>query len=179
MEFLIVIIVGLAIFSLALYYNREELLKVIKDKENVIDANTRAITDLEGRNHLLLLTSQDHKIKLDALTDQFNKEKERNDKVVSQRISSQVKMGAISENALPLLRDIPYDCTNLRHLGMPVDFVYFSYSDPQEIVFVEVKSGAAKESPRQKLIKTMVKEGKVHYDLVQINEEGVKITRKV
>lgn len=168
---------GMAIILLVL--NRKELLVIIKDKEAIVDANTRAITDLESRNHLLILTLQEHQLKLDNLTEQFEKEKDRSDKVVSQRISSQVKMGAISENALPLLKDIPYDCTNLRHLGMPIDFIYFDYKDPGELVFVEVKSGAAKESKRQKLIKNMIKDGKVHYDLVQINEEGVKVTRKV
>lgn len=179
MEFLIVIIVGLAIFSLALYYNREELLKVIKDKENVIDANTRAVTELEGNNSRLLTVLEDHQKQLNGVTELLEKEQVRNDTVLSQKKSTEVRMGAISENALPLLQDLPYLGINLKHLGQPIDFLYFSYDDPQEIVFIEVKSGGAKESKRQKLIKNIIKNGKIHYDLVQITGEGVKITRKV
>lgn len=167
---------GMAIILLVL--NRKELLVIIKDKEAVVDANTRAITDLESRNHLLILTLQEHQLKLDNLTEQFEKEKDRSDKVVSQKKSSETRLGVIAENLVPLLQGLPYDPKNLHHLAQPVDYIYFDYIKP-EVVVVEVKSGGAKESKRQKLIKNMIKDGKVHYDLVQINEEGVKVTRKV
>ena len=106
---------------------------------------------------------------------------EKNKTLLSQKTSQSVRMGEISENVLPLLTGLPYDPRNLHHLGKPIDFIHFAYDgiDGPEITFIEVKSGGARESPRQKLIQKIIKEGKVHYDLVQINEKGIKVTRKI
>lgn len=116
-----------------------------------------------------------------SLEMQLLEEKEKNKNLISQKTSQNVRMGAIAENLLPLLTDLPYNPKNLHHLANPIDFIYFNYdgSDGPEVVFVEVKSGAARESSRQKLIQKVIKEGRVHYDLVQINEKGIKVTRKV
>lgn len=106
---------------------------------------------------------------------------EKNKSLLSQKTSQSVRMGEISENLLPLLSGLPYDPRNLHHLAKPIDFIYFSYDGTEgpEITFVEVKSGGARESTRQKLIQKIIKEGKIHYDLVQINEKGIKVTRKI
>lgn len=99
-------------------------------------------------------------------------------KVLSQKKSSEVNVGAITENLVPLLAGLPYNSTNMHHLGAPIDYLYFDY-DQAEIVFVECKSGNARESKRQKLIKNIIQEGRVRYDLVQITSTGIKVTRKV
>lgn len=114
------------------------------------------------------------------ISTQLIQEQQKNKDLLSKKIAADVRIGAISENLLPLLNGLPYDSKNLHHLAQPIDFLYFSYDkDEPEIVFVECKSGNAKESPRQKLIKRVIKEGRVHYDLVRINEEGVKVERKI
>jgi predicted Holliday junction resolvase-like endonuclease len=107
----------------------------------------------------------------------LNQEKLRNQQVVSQRKSSETRMGAITENLVPLLQGLPYDPKNLHHLGQPIDFIHFDYETPS-ITLIEVKSGNAKESKRQKLIKNCIKKGMVYYEKLQINEEGIKITRE-
>lgn len=104
---------------------------------------------------------------------------EANSKIVSQKQSVLTRTGAMVENIVPLLNDLPYDPTNMHHLGKPVDFLYFNYDDPEPyITFVEVKSGKAKESKRQRTILNIIKEGKVHYELLQITDKGIKVTRK-
>lgn len=170
---------GAIVIIILMALNRSELLRIVREKESVVDANTRAITKLESDCNLYIENGQKLEGQLIEVMKKLEQEKERNDKVVSQRISSQVKIGAISENALPFIQNMPYDFTNMHHLGQPVDFIYFDYSAEPSITLVEVKSGAAKESKRQKLIRDLIKEGKVHYDLVQITDQGVKITRKV
>jgi len=111
----------------------------------------------------------------------FLEAQEKNKALVSQKTSQSVRLGEVAENLLPLLTDLPYDARNLHHLGKPIDFIHFAYdgTDGPEIAFVEVKSGGARESNRQKLIQKIIKEGKVHYDLVQITEKGIKVTRKL
>jgi predicted Holliday junction resolvase-like endonuclease len=113
------------------------------------------------------------------LKDSLEAETLRNNEVLSQKKSSEVKVGAITENLVPLLHGLPYDATNLKHLGQPLDYVYFDYNGPEgvEIVFIEVKSGKAKESKRQKLLKNAIKLGKVHYEELRVDETGVSIKR--
>lgn len=101
---------------------------------------------------------------------------DRNAVVVSQKTSHAVRTGEILENVVPLLPNLPYNCKDLHHLGKPLDFIYFSY-DKNEIVFVEVKSGNAKENPRQRQLKKIIKEGKVYYEKLTINEKGVNVVR--
>jgi predicted Holliday junction resolvase-like endonuclease len=119
------------------------------------------------------------KLQLDTVA-QVQQEKQRNSDLVSKKVAADVRLGAISENLLPLLNGLPYNPKDLHHLAQPIDFIHFNYDkDDPSITFVEVKSGGAKESPRQKLIKKVIKEGKVFYDLVRINEQGIKVERKV
>jgi predicted Holliday junction resolvase-like endonuclease len=101
-------------------------------------------------------------------------EKTKNSTVVSQKQSVLVRTGAMVENVIPLLQELPYDSKNLHHLGQPIDYLYFDY-DAAEIVFIEIKSGSARESKRQKLIKNCIKKGMVRYEKIQINEHGIKI----
>lgn len=120
-----------------------------------------------------------HKM-LATLDEELKASKEANSKIVSQKQSVLTRTGAMVENIVPLLNDLPYDPTNMHHLGKPVDFLYFNYDEPEPyIAFVEVKSGKAKESKRQKTIMNIIKENKVHYELLQITDKGIKITRKV
>lgn len=98
-------------------------------------------------------------------------------KVLSQKKSGEVRLGQIAEQLAPFLNGCPYDPKTMHFLGMPIDFLVFDY-DAGEIVFLEVKSGGAKESERQKTIKNMIKEGRVYYEKMRINEKGVKVKRE-
>ena len=108
----------------------------------------------------------------------YEKEKEANKTILSQKKSSETRLGQISENLTPFLEAFPYNPKNAHFLGQPIDFIVFDY-DQGKIVFVEVKTGNAKESARQKLIKNMIKEGHVYYERIRINEKGTKVTSEV
>jgi predicted Holliday junction resolvase-like endonuclease len=107
----------------------------------------------------------------------YKEELERNKKVVSQKKSSEVRLGLVSENLAPFLKDFPYDPKNVHFFGQPIDMIIFDY-DQGEIIFFEIKSGGAKESQRQKTIKNMIKKGKVYYEKMTINEKGIVIKRE-
>ena len=102
---------------------------------------------------------------------------EQGKKVLSQKKSSETRLGLVAEQIAPFLAGCPYDPKVMSFLGQPVDFLVFDY-DSGEIVFLEVKSGNSKESSRQKLIKNIIKSGKVYYEKMRINEKGVKIIRE-
>ncbi len=106
--------------------------------------------------------------------DKFLKELENNRVILSQKKSSETKMGQMTEHLVPFLDAFPYDPKQAHFLGQPIDFIVFDYDDGK-IVFVEVKTGNARESPRQKLIKNIIKSGRVYYESIRINPKGVKV----
>ena len=111
------------------------------------------------------------------LRDLLEQEKEKNRKILSQKKSSETRLGQISEQLAPFLKDCPYDPKQMHFVGQPIDFLIYDY-DNAEIIFLEVKSGNAKESSRQRTIKNIIKEGRVFYEKMRINDKGVKITRE-
>lgn len=81
--------------------------------------------------------------------------------------SRSVLTGQFSEQLAPYLPGFKYKPTEVRFIGKPVDFIVFAgldEKDPQEIVFVEVKSGNAKMSPVENKLKKIVEERKVRWE---------------
>jgi predicted Holliday junction resolvase-like endonuclease len=81
--------------------------------------------------------------------------------------SRSVLTGQFSEQLAPYLPGFPYSPTEVRFLGRPVDFLVFRGLDaqePTEIVFVEVKSGAAQLSMVERKLRTLVDEGRVRWE---------------
>lgn len=109
---------------------------------------------------------------------ELNRVSEELRKVKSQKKSSEVRTGLIAENALGFIKDLPYNFRNMSHLGNPIDYVYFdTEGENPEVVFIEVKSGNARETSKQKLIRNLVSAGKVRYELVRIDGSGVTIVK--
>lgn len=106
------------------------------------------------------------------LQDELGEEREKNRTLVSQKKSSETRLGNIGENLVPFLNNCPYDPRDLHFLGNPIDFVCFDF-DQGEITFIEVKTGNSKTSKRQKIIKNIIKSGKVYFAEIRINEKGV------
>lgn len=104
----------------------------------------------------------------------FRQEKERNDKVVSQKKSSETRIGQITEHLVPFLEKFKHDPKEVRFLGSPVDLIAFNFEEPS-ITFIEVKTGNAQESKRQKTIKNIIKAGHVYYEVMRVNPKEVKV----
>jgi predicted Holliday junction resolvase-like endonuclease len=95
--------------------------------------------------------------------DALDQAREQNKSLVSQFASFRVRHGMVFETFLPQMKqfeDVAGPAENAHHMGQPIDFIYFN---DDEIVFVEVKTGNSKLSNRQRLIKKLVKEGKVRW----------------
>jgi predicted Holliday junction resolvase-like endonuclease len=110
------------------------------------------------------------------LQDELGGEREKNRVLLSQKKSSETRLGQISEHLIPFLDNCPYNPKDLHFLGNPIDYLVFDF-DEGKITFLEVKSGNSKPSKRQKIIKNMIKCGRVFYDEIRVNEKGIKLKK--
>ncbi len=77
-----------------------------------------------------------------------------------------VTAGKVYEQLVPYLPNFPFNPKDARFLGSPVDFVVFDgLSDGQitRIVFVEVKTGGAELSTRERRVRDAVQEARVEW----------------
>jgi hypothetical protein len=89
---------------------------------------------------------------------------ERGDAV---RRSRAVLGGQAAEQLAPWLPGFPWDPTELRFIGKPVDFIVFrgaSGGRVEEVVFVEVKTGGAKASAVERSLRDAVAAGRVRWE---------------
>ncbi|MDR2177376.1 MAG: hypothetical protein LBP20_04970 [Treponema sp.] len=93
----------------------------------------------------------------------------RLEKTVKARLkqSRAVLGGLVSEQIAPLLAGFPYDPGDCRFVGRPVDFIVFkgmNQKDITEVIFLEVKSGAAKNlNDQEKRLRETVLAGRVRW----------------
>src|SRR2546425_11913822 len=74
--------------------------------------------------------------------------------------------GKFLEQLGPYLPDFPYDPTEVRFIGSPVDCLVFcgaSRDECDEVVFLEIKSGKGGLSTVQRRIRDAVQEGRVQW----------------
>ncbi len=77
-----------------------------------------------------------------------------------------VTAGKVYEQLVPYLPDFPFNPKDVRFLGSPVDFVVFdglSDGHVARIVFVEVKTGAADLSTRERRVRDAVQDARVEF----------------
>ncbi|GHV87119.1 hypothetical protein AGMMS50255_4150 [Spirochaetia bacterium] len=75
--------------------------------------------------------------------------------------------GLVSEQMAPLLPGFPFDPGDCRFVGKPIDFIVFkgmNEKDISEVIFLEVKSGAAKQlNDQEKKLRDAVQAGRVRW----------------
>jgi predicted Holliday junction resolvase-like endonuclease len=88
--------------------------------------------------------------------------------------SRRVRLGLVWEQWLPFFSTFPIAPEHCRFLGSPIDFIAFNGLEtedgPVEVVLVEIKTGNARLTPRQKRIRDAVRAGKVKWMEVRIPE---------
>lgn len=83
--------------------------------------------------------------------------------------------GRLAEQMAPYFPDFKYDPTEVRFMGTPVDLLVFpglSGNEPKEIVFVEVKTGQSKLTPRERKVKDLVEQKKVRWEEYRPDNAG-------
>ena len=103
------------------------------------------------------------------------REREREARRDSVDRSRSTLSGQVLEKLAPHFPEFPYDPTDLRFLGTPVDYIVFdglAEGDVQEIVFLEVKSGRSALTTRERRVRDAVEAGAVRWDVYRVPDEG-------
>ena len=79
--------------------------------------------------------------------------------------SQSSKYGNLTEQFLPLADSFPWDPSNFRFLGSPIDGVQF---EDDQIILVEFKAANSQLSPLQRHIRDLVNDGKVGFEVVKV-----------
>lgn len=80
--------------------------------------------------------------------------------------SRAVTRGQIYEQLVPYLPGFRFNPKDAQFIGRPVDFVVFDgldEGDLRRVVFVEVKTGTAKLTTRERLVRDAIREGRVEW----------------
>jgi len=96
-------------------------------------------------------------------------------KILSQKKSSEVRLGKIGENMAPFIKDWPYEHRRFRFIGDPIDGIQFT---DEEIIFVEIKTGRSRLTTSQRNIKRLVAAGKVSFATFRISENGCVLKKE-
>lgn len=84
--------------------------------------------------------------------------------------SQSARYGYLFQNFVPLLKDFPYNKYNVRFLGDPIDAIAFEL--PKEVIFLEFKLNTAQLTPKQKIIKKLIEDGKVRFVEINLTHDG-------
>lgn len=82
------------------------------------------------------------------------------------RRSMAVTTGKVVEQLVPYLPGFPFNPRDARFLGSPIDLVVFdglSEGGVRRVVFVEVKTGAAQMTSRERQVRDAVEAGRVAF----------------
>ena len=102
---------------------------------------------------------------LDCMTKKFEESR-------GKQISERVRLGQVGENFAAFHDQFPYERKNVKALFQPIDLIYFG---EDEIVFIDVKTGNAKLSTKQRRIRDTIQAGRVRFETHTLNEDGYKI----
>ena len=75
------------------------------------------------------------------------------------------KYGKLTEQFLPLVDRFPWDPSNFRFLGTPIDGVQF---EDDRVILVEFKAGNSQLSKLQRHIRDLVNDGKVDFEVIRV-----------
>ena len=101
---------------------------------------------------------QSHKEKLELVSQEKSK-------VLSQKKSSEVRLGHIAETLAPFLDEFDFDPEDCVFMGKPIDYISFG---EEEVTFIEVKSGNSKLSSKQRRIRDLIKSNSVRWEEVRL-----------
>tara|TARA_A100001011_G_C14056445_1_gene734205 strand:- start:140 stop:730 length:591 start_codon:yes stop_codon:yes gene_type:complete len=145
------------------FNSRESTLN--KTIENLQESFNKEQVFLQERK--LELNNQEKKLLTDIadLETRLLDETETRKKVVSQKKSSEVRLGHIAETLAPFLDQFDFDPETCTFLGKPIDYISFG---EEEITLIEVKSGNSQLSSKQRQIRDQIKNNKVSWKEIRI-----------
>ncbi|MDA1237320.1 MAG: hypothetical protein O3A15_00040 [Proteobacteria bacterium] len=104
-------------------------------------------------------------VRLQNLEKNLEEETESRKKVLSQKKSSEVRLGHIAETLAPFLDQFDFDPENCTFLGKPIDYISF---DDDAVTLIEIKSGKSQLNSKQRHIRDLVKNNQVNWKEIRI-----------
>ena len=95
----------------------------------------------------------------------LEEETESRKKTLSQKKSSEVRLGHIAEKLAPFLEDFTFNPEDATFLGKPIDYIVF---EDEIITFVEIKSGKSQLNSKQRHIRDLIKNKQVAWKEIRI-----------
>ena len=87
------------------------------------------------------------------------------DKLLFQKKSSEINTGLIAEKLVPFLKNFDHNPKDATFCGNPIDYVIFG---PDKVTIMEIKTGNARLTKKQRHIKSLVKNGDVVWEEIRI-----------
>ncbi|MDX8549271.1 Holliday junction resolvase [Methanospirillum sp. J.3.6.1-F.2.7.3] len=128
--------------------------------------------DEQDRWHIWIMNEADSRAKIQAegLFKEWQIREEQKIRQDAVHRSHAVIKGKITEHLVPWFSKFPYNPSDARFLGSPVDFIIFnglSEGNLNEIVIVEVKTGTSSLSPRERSVARIVEERKIRFEVIR------------
>jgi predicted Holliday junction resolvase-like endonuclease len=95
----------------------------------------------------------------------LEEETESRKKTLSQKKSSEVRLGHIAETLAPFLDQFDFDPENCTFLGKPIDYISF---DDEVVTLIEIKSGKSQLNSKQRHIRDLIKNKQVAWKEIRI-----------
>ena len=147
----------------SLHKDREETLnQTIKNLQSSLDKQQNNVQSKSSEHKQ---REKDLSNKIIELEKKLDSETESRKKILSQKKSSEVRLGHIAETLAPFLDQFDFEPERCSFLGQPIDYVSFG---DDEITFIEVKSGNSQLSQKQKHIKHLVEQKLISWKEIRI-----------
>lgn len=80
------------------------------------------------------------------------------------KMSKAVTGGKVTEHFVPFFHEFPFNPSDARFLGSPIDFVVFDGLEDDEdidVVFIEVKTGVSSLTKRERRVRDAIRDGRI------------------
>lgn len=160
----------LCIFFLIILYRKlddsqKSQHSLIRQHQELTDKNKSLQSTVSSLTGQLQAEKSNHSFLTNSLQDKIDDSLSSYKSLLSQKKSSEVRLGHIAEKLAPFLDYFTFDPHDAVFLGQPIDYVVF---EEDGIVFVEIKSGNSKLSAKQKNIKDLVKNKQISWKEIRI-----------
>jgi len=102
---------------------------------------------------------------LSSLKEDYENLSKQKTSILSQKKSSEVRLGHIAETLAPFLDQFDFNPEECVFVGKPIDYISFG---EDEVTIIEVKSGKSQLNSRQRQIRDLIKNNKVSWKEVRI-----------
>lgn len=144
---------------------RESYSKSENDKLELVRSHQKIKDQLDQLNSFYREETSKNKKFIEKLEKDLYNEEQSRKTTLSQKKSSEVRLGNIAEKLAPFLEDFPYDPEDAIFAGKPIDYIVF---DDEAVVFVEIKSGNSQLSKKQRHIRDLIKNNCVEWKEIRI-----------